>query len=97
MLIACHMYNTFQRKSQTRNIKSTKMYDRLVLWVWSNISGLCLVRDSLGFVEYIPLLSTISMCSHRNGEGGGVGEGEGDIEDINMTCNKQDYLLYIAY
>ena len=27
----------------------------------------------------------------------GEGEGEGDIDVINTPCNKQDYLLYIAY
>ena len=25
------------------------------------------------------------------------GRGEADIDSINTTCNKQDYLLYIAY
>ena len=27
----------------------------------------------------------------------GEGEGEGVIDVINATCNKQDYLLYVAY
>ena len=31
------------------------------------------------------------------GEGEGEGEGKGDIGVINTTCDKQDYLLYIAY
>ena len=29
--------------------------------------------------------------------GEGEGEGEGDIDVITSTCNKQVYLLYIAY
>ena len=34
---------------------------------------------------------------NSEGEGKGKGDGEGDIDVIDTTCNKQDYLLYIAY
>ena len=32
-----------------------------------------------------------------DGEGKGEGKGEGDINVLNTTCNKQDYLLCVAY
>ena len=44
-----------------------------------------------GLGNYIgPLVPVVAPC------GGPQGEGE-DIDVINTTCNKQDYLLYIAY
>ena len=40
-------------------------------------------------------LLPIAYCLLPICEGGG--KGEGDIDVIDTTCNKQDYLIYIAY
>ena len=40
-------------------------------------------------------------CSHavrtQIGEGDGDGDGKGDIDVLDTTCKKQDYVLYIVY
>ena len=47
----------------------------------------------------LPIAHCLLPIAGGEGEGDGEGEGEGkgDIDIINTTCNKQDYLLYVAY
>ena len=56
-----------------------------------------ITQDNYIALAIVSSWSVSCVLSNKVGESEGEGGGENDVDIIHTACDKQDYLLYIAY